>query len=76
MARVCMVTGRKTEVGNTVSHSNRKGKRTFKANVHWKRFWVPSQNKWVRLLVCNKGMKTIDKLGIEHVITTLLFKQK
>lgn len=71
MARQCMVTGKKTIVGNNVSHSNRKGKRTFEANVHWKRIWVPSENRYVRLRLSGKGLKTIDKRGIDQVLAQL-----
>lgn len=71
MARQCMVTGKKTIVGNNVSHSNRKVKRTFIANVHWKKIWVPSENRYVRLRLSGKGLKTIDKNGIEQVLAML-----
>lgn len=66
-----MVTGKGTACGNTVSHSNRKIKRTFKVNVHWKRFWVASESRFVRLRVSNRGMRTIDKKGIETVLAEL-----
>ncbi len=68
MTAECMVTGKKTTVGNNVAHCNKKTRRTFKANIHWKRFFVTSQNRWVRLRVSQKGMRTIDKLGIEAVL--------
>ena len=76
MARRCMVTGKGTQRGNNVSHSNRKVKRTFKVNVHWKKFWVASQNRWVRLRVSNKGMRTIDMKGIEAVLAELQDKRE
>jgi len=72
MARVCMVTGKGTARGNHVSHSNKKVKRTFKVNVRWKRFWIASQNRFIRLRVSNRGMRTIDKNGIEAVLEKLL----
>jgi len=68
MSRVCMVTGRGTAHGNNVSHSNRKVRRTFKTNVHWKRFWLAKENRFVRLRVSSRGMRIIDKLGIEAVL--------
>ena len=68
MSRVCMVTGRGTAFGNNVSHSNRKVKRTFKTNVHWKKFWLADENRFVRLRVSNRGMRIIDKKGIEVVL--------
>lgn len=71
MSRTCMVTGRGTARGNNVSHSNIKKKRTFKVNVRWKRFWLAAENRWVRLRVSNRGMRTIDKNGIEAVLAKL-----
>ena len=78
MARQCMVTGKKTMVGNNVSHSNRKVRRTFIPNLQWKKVWVPSENSsegskghFIRLRICGKGLKTIDKQGIEAVLTKL-----
>ena len=68
MSRVCMITGRGTAHGNNVSHSNVKTRRTFKANLHWKRFWVAAQSRFVRLRVSSKGMRIIDKKGIEHAL--------
>ncbi len=54
--------------GNNVSHSNRKTKRRFLPNLHWHRFWVSSKKRFVKLLVSNKGLRIIDKFGIEYVI--------
>ncbi len=71
MSRVCQVTGKAVMSGNNVSHSNRKTRRRFLPNLHWHRFWVPSQNRFVKLLVSRKGMRTIDKLGIEAVLSNL-----
>ena len=71
MSRVCQVTGRRPSAGNNVSHSNRKTKRTFLPNVHSRRFWVPSERRWVRLTVSTKGLRTIDKHGIEKVLADM-----
>lgn len=71
MSRVCQVTGKSVMSGNNVSHSNRKTRRRFLPNLHWHRFWVPTQNRFVRLLVSRKGMRTIDKLGIEAVLAKI-----
>ena len=71
MSRVCQVTGKRPLSGNNVSHSNRKTKRRFLPNLHWHRFWVPSQKQFVKLLVSSKGLRIIDKLGIEQVIANL-----
>ncbi len=68
MAKVCQVTGKKPMSGNRVSHANNKSKRRFLPNLHDQRFWVPSENRYVRLRVSAKAMKTIDKLGIEAVL--------
>ncbi|MDA0931379.1 MAG: 50S ribosomal protein L28 [Flavobacteriales bacterium] len=64
MARVCVITGKKTMTGNTVSHSNRKTKRVFKPNLLKKRFYIPEEDRWVVLKVSAKGLKVIDKIGI------------
>ena len=71
MAKVCQVTGKKPLSGNRVSHANNKTRRRFEPNLHEKRFWVPSENKYVRLTVSANGMKTIDKVGIEKVISEM-----
>jgi large subunit ribosomal protein L28 len=64
MARVCVITGKKTVTGNTVSHSNRKTKRVFKPNLLKKRFYIPEEDRWVVLKVSAKGLKVIDKIGV------------
>jgi len=69
MAKVCMVTGKRPVTGNNVSHSNRKTRRRFLPNLHWHRFWVESEQKFVRLRVSSKGMRIIDKKGIDAVLT-------
>lgn len=71
MARRCMVTQKGTARGHTVSHSNRKIKRSFKANVRWKRFWVESENRFVRIRVSSHGMRIIDKVGIEGMLVKM-----
>jgi large subunit ribosomal protein L28 len=71
MAKVCQVTGRKPVAGNRVSHANNKTKRRFEPNLHTQRFWVPSENKFIRLTVSAKAMKTIDKLGIDKVLADM-----
>ena len=71
MARVCEVTGKKTQVGNNVSHANNKTKRCFNINLHNKRFWLESQKRFDRIKVSSKGLKTIDKYGIEKVLKDL-----
>lgn len=68
MAKVCMVTGKSPVTGNNVSHSQRKTRRRFLPNLHWHRFWVESENKFVRMRVSSKGMRIIDKKGIDVVL--------
>ncbi len=71
MSRVCQVTGKKPMTGHNVSHANNKTRRRFLPNLHSKRFWVPSENRFVRLRVSSQGMRIIDKKGIEAVLTDL-----
>ena len=71
MAKVCEVTGKKPMCGLNVSHANNKTKRRFEVNLQSKRFWVESQNRYVRMRVSAKGMRIIDKLGIDQVLANL-----
>ena len=71
MARVCQVTGKKPVAGNNVSHAHNKTRRRFLPNLHKHRFWVESENRWVSLKVSAKGMRVIDKLGIEQVLSDI-----
>ena len=71
MARVCQITGKRTVSGNNVSHANNRTKRTFKPNIHDRRFWVESEKRWVRLRVSHQGLRIIDKKGIESVLQDL-----
>ena len=68
MAKVCQVTGKRPMSGNNVSHANNKTKRRFMPNLHTHRFWVESENRYVRLRVSANGMRTIDKNGIDQVL--------
>ncbi len=71
MSRVCQVTGKRPVSGNNVSHSNAKTKRRFLPNLHRHRFWVESENRWVRLRISTKGLRIIDKKGIDAVLTDM-----
>ena len=71
MSRVCQVTGKRPLVGNNVSHANNKTRRRFLPNLHNHRFWVDSENRFVRLRVSSKGMRIIDKHGIDKVLADL-----
>lgn len=74
MSKVCQVTNKKPAVGHNVSHANNKTNRRFLPNLHSKRFWVPSQNRFIKLSVSAKGMRIIDKLGIEKVLENIYSK--
>ncbi len=71
MARVCQVTGKGPMVGNNVSHANNKTKRRFLPNLQSRRFWVESENRWIRLRVSTQALRTIDKVGIDAVLADL-----
>ncbi|MBL0354779.1 MAG: 50S ribosomal protein L28 [Candidatus Dechloromonas phosphoritropha] len=71
MARVCQVTGKAPMVGNKVSHANNRTKRRFLPNLQYRRFWVESENRFVRLRVSNAGLRLIDKNGIDTVLVDL-----
>ena len=71
MARVCQVTGKGPMVGNNVSHANNKTKRRFMPNLQYRRFWVETANRWVRLRLTTAGLRLIDKKGIDAVLVDL-----
>ncbi len=71
MSRVCQITGKRPITGNNVSHANNKTKRRFMPNLHSHRFWVESENRFVRLRISSKGMRIIDKYGIDKVLADL-----
>ncbi len=71
MANVCIVTGKKPLTGNNVSHANNKTRRRFSPNIHTHRFWVESENRFVKLKVSTKGMRIIDKNGIDAVLSDI-----
>jgi len=71
MSRVCQITGKGPMSGNHVSHANNKTKRRFLPNLHSHRFWVESEQRWVKLRVSTKGLRTIDKRGIDAVLADL-----
>lgn len=76
MSRVCEVTGKRPMAGNNVSHANNKTKRRFMPNLQSRRFWIESQNRWVRLRVSTKGLRIIDKDGIESVLADIKLRNK
>jgi len=71
MARICQVTGKGPRTGNNVSHANNKTKRRFLPNLQSRRFWVESENRWVRLRVSTQAIRTIDKNGIDAVLADM-----
>jgi large subunit ribosomal protein L28 len=68
MAKVCQVTGKRPMSGHNVSHANNRTKRRFLPNLQRQRFWVPSENRWVRLRLSARAIKTINRYGIEYVL--------
>ena len=71
MSKVCTVTGKRPATGNNISHAQNKIKRRFLPNLHTHRFWVESENRYIKLRVSSKGMRIIDKKGIETVLSDL-----
>ena len=71
MSKVCQVTGKGPMSGNNVSHAHNKTRRRFLPNLHSHRFWLESEKRYVKLRVSAKGMRIIDKHGIEKVVKDL-----
>ncbi|NOQ62946.1 MAG: 50S ribosomal protein L28 [Methyloprofundus sp.] len=71
MSKICQVTGKRPITGNNVSHAKNRTKRRFNPNLHRHKFWVESENRWVRLRLSAKGMRIIDKKGIDVVLTEI-----
>lgn len=71
MSRVCQITGKRPQSGNNVSHAHNKTRRRFLPNVHSHRFWLESEKRYVKLRVSSKGMRIIDKHGIDKVLADL-----
>lgn len=71
MSRVCQVTGKRPVTGNNVSHANNRTKRRFLPNLHTHRFWVEAEDRFVKLRVSAKGMRIIDKKGIDAVLADM-----
>ena len=68
MSRVCDVTGKKPMFGNNVSHAHNKSRRRFNVNLQKKKFWLPDENRYITLRVSTRGMRIIDKKGIDKVL--------
>ena len=71
MSKVCQVTGKRPVTGKNVSHAHNKTRRRFLPNLHYHRFWVESENRWIRLRVSANGMRVIDKKGIDSVLSDI-----
>ncbi len=71
MSKVCQVTGKRPQAGNNVSHAHNKTRRRFFPNLQYKRFWLASEKRYIRLRVSHKGLRIIDKHGIEKVLEDL-----
>ena len=71
MSKVCQVTGKRPMSGNNVSHALNRTRRRFEPNLHHHRFWVESEKRWVKLRVSTKGMRIIDKKGIDTVLAEI-----
>jgi large subunit ribosomal protein L28 len=75
MSRICQVTGKKPMVGNNRSHAMNATKRKFLPNLHFHRFWIPEEKRFIILRVSAKGMRVIDKKGI-NVVLKKIYKNK
>ncbi len=71
MSRVCQVTGKRPVAGNNVSHAHNKTRRRFLPNLHTHRYWVESENRFIRLRLSSNGMRVIDKKGIDTVLSEM-----
>ena len=71
MSRVCQGTGKGVQSGNNVSHANNRTRRSFLPNLHERRFWVASENRWIKLRVSMNALRTIDKNGIDSVLAEM-----
>lgn len=71
MSRVCQVTGKRPVTGNNRSHARNATKRRFLPNLQSHRFWVESEKRWVKLRISTKGMRIVDKNGIDAVLADL-----
>lgn len=71
MSRHCQLTGRQPGFGKSVSHSHRRTSRRWDPNIQTRRYWLPSENRYVRMRLSVKGIKTVDKLGVEAAVARL-----
>jgi len=71
MAKICPITGKRPQFGNKVSHANNKTRRRWEPNLQWKRIWVPSEKRFVRLRISARGLRTIEKIGVDASLASL-----
>ena len=76
MSRVCQVTGKRPMYGNNVSHAKNRTRRRFEPNLHTHRFWVETEKRFVKIRLSNKGLRIIDKLGIDQVLSSIRSRGK
>lgn len=70
MARVCPITGKRPLFGNKVSHANNKTRRRWEPNLQWKRIWIPSENRFVRMRITARALRTMQKVGVEATLAS------
>ncbi len=71
MSKVCQITGKRPMSGNTVSHANNRKRRRFLPHLHTQRFWLEDEKRWISLRVSGNGLRTIEKKGIDAVVSEL-----
>jgi len=71
MAKICPITGKRPQFGNKVSHANNKTRRRWEPNLQWKRIWVPSEKRFVRMRISARGLRTIEKIGVDASLASL-----
>lgn len=71
MAKICPITGKRLQFGNKVSHANNKTRRRWEPNLQWKRIWLPSENRFVRIRISVRGLRTINKIGMDATLASL-----
>ena len=76
MAKKCPITGKRPLTGNNVSHANNKTKRRYLPNLQSKRFWLESEKRFIRIRVTTRGMRIIDKLGLEAVLKDIKLREQ
>ena len=68
MSKVCQITGKRARVGNNVYKAKNRNKRMFYPNLHLKKFYIPEEDKWIKIKICSSALKSINKFGISAVL--------